>query len=125
MPTPRPGLRGERLGGASSLAAADPAKIIADSIDAPADLVRRITRSRPPWMRRAACARPEHRHVEFYVQRGQSVQPALDLCAACPVAADCRAWGLSTPDPTEGHGIAGGLTPAQRRDLRRAERGAA
>ncbi|WP_374203698.1 WhiB family transcriptional regulator [Pseudonocardia sp. ICBG601] len=47
---------------------------------------------------------------------------ALSVCAGCPVLAACRTWALAE----QSHGIAGGLTEAQRTALRhrgRARRG--
>lgn len=42
-------------------------------------------------------------------------------CATCPVLDQCREWALTTPDPAH-DAIAGGLTPWERRNIRR-ERG--
>lgn len=43
---------------------------------------------------------------------------ALMLCRACPVVTECRTWAMQDIDPAVDH-IAGGLTPRQRRDIRR------
>src|ERR1041385_7737210 len=47
------------------------------------------------------------------------IAAAKSICGGCPVRDDCLGWVLSTPDD---HTIAGGLTPEERRELRR-ERG--
>lgn len=43
---------------------------------------------------------------------------ARAVCADCPALTACREWALSTPDPTGGHGMFGGLTPADRAEAR-------
>ncbi|WP_374203830.1 WhiB family transcriptional regulator [Pseudonocardia sp. ICBG601] len=43
---------------------------------------------------------------------------ALSVCAGCPVLAACRSWAVAE----QPHGIAGGLTEAQRAALRRPRR---
>lgn len=39
---------------------------------------------------------------------------AKAVCAACPVLEECRDWVLAVDEP---HGIWGGLTESERRDL--------
>lgn len=91
----------------------DPADILAAcDPDAGAHLLATlIARSRPPWMAAAACARAENHGVTWFPGVGQYAAAAVTICNGCDVLDDCRAWALATPDPTGGHGIAGGLTP--------------
>ena len=37
----------------------------------------------------------------------------------CPVRDECLAWALGPDNPTEGYGMAGGLTPFERHALRK------
>lgn len=67
------------------------------------------------WMELAEC-----RGVDtelFYPQRGESSGPALMVCSACPVRAECLNHALATG---EKHGIWGGRTERGRRKVRRA-----
>ena len=68
---------------------------------------------RPAWHAQAACRGqgPE----AWYPRKGAVLRPeTLRLCAACPVAAECRDAGL-----TENHGVWGGLRAVDRGGLRR------
>jgi WhiB family redox-sensing transcriptional regulator len=44
------------------------------------------------------------------------VEPARAVCSGCPVRDDCLQWALSTGQAA---GVWGGLTPDERRALRR------
>ncbi len=103
---------------------ADPADLVAaaDGDDAAIRLARFLRTVEPAWFTDAACRRPEHQAVAFFPTRGQPVGPALQLCGRCPVLTDCRAWATADPDPTEGCGVAGGLTAPARRAARLARR---
>lgn len=48
--------------------------------------------------------------------RAGSVALAVSICAACPLQSVCRGWALSVGEP---EGVWGGLTPDERRVLRR------
>lgn len=77
-----------------------------------ADLPRRSD-----WRLRAACA-----HVDpelFYPPKGGTSRPAIRVCAACPVRADCLRSAIEHAEP---YGIWGGATANQRRVLRRRAR---
>ena len=82
-------------------------------------------RDAPGWRELAACQGEE---LEIFFPVG-SAGPALwqmhratTICAGCPVAQECLSYALRTG---QDHGIWGGLTSEERRDLRRAgERGA-
>ena len=72
----------------------------------------------PAWLSSAAC-----RGVgsdAFYPSRGESSEVAKSLCSSCVVVDQCAEAG-----ETEGHGIWGGMSPAERRQARRAARTAA
>lgn len=69
--------------------------------------------SRPAWMARAAC-RGEPLEL-FFPERGQSTAPAKAICARCPVREECLEHALDGHDI---HGIFGGLSERQRRQIR-------
>ncbi|MDG5773919.1 WhiB family transcriptional regulator [Mycolicibacterium fortuitum] len=52
----------------------------------------------------------------FYVEKGGNTKPAKDTCARCPVTAECLEYALAHD---ERHGVWGGLTERQRRELKR------
>ena len=70
------------------------------------------------WMEKAACQ--EEDPELFYGEKGKFSNPrtmeALRVCRMCPVKTDCLKWAIETGD---GHGILGGMTPAQRSRYRR------
>lgn len=78
----------------------------------------------PDWRHHAACRGED---PELFcppvntrtVAAQTQIAVAKTVCGGCPVRHDCLEWVLGTPD---GHTIAGGLTPEERRELRR-ERG--
>jgi WhiB family redox-sensing transcriptional regulator len=94
---------------------ADPADLAAAS-DEPSEYVARLIASlRAPWTRDALC-------IEFdlslwFPTRGQSNQPALDICGRCPVRLECLAEAIADEDLD--HGIRGGVTAEARRVMRR------
>ncbi|MEV5629145.1 WhiB family transcriptional regulator [Micromonospora tulbaghiae] len=68
----------------------------------------------PDWHEDGLC-----RQVDadlFFPEKGQSAAPAKQICRACPVRAECRTWAL---DRNEQHGVWGGLSEKDRRELRR------
>jgi hypothetical protein len=65
------------------------------------------------WQYRAAC-RGTDLNV-FFPDRGESAEPARQICAACPVRQACLDYALSHGVT---HGIWGGLTERDRRPLR-------
>lgn len=83
-----------------------PAALTAD------DLFDLIANARPAWHADALCR--EHPEVNFFPTKGESANPARELCRRCLVATECRAAGTS-----EVHGIWGGLTINQRKGRRR------
>lgn len=77
-----------------------------------------------PWRESALC-----RQVDpelFYPEQGVSVHPAVKVCMACEVRAECLTAGIAE-DKRSGHayGVWGGLTPKQRTAYRRGWRGRA
>ena len=72
------------------------------------------------WRRRAACVGLPAA-VFFPPELGDgapepwSPEPALAVCAACPVAEDCRAWALAT---RQTQGVWGGMTEGELRRRR-------
>lgn len=66
------------------------------------------------WVDQAAC-RDEPTDI-FFLSRGGDSRPALDICALCPVVAQCLDWGLRH----EQHGVFGGTVERERRRMRRA-----
>lgn len=75
-----------------------------------ATLAQIVEDRQEPWRRHAACAPPAITPDVFYVGRGESVDPARELCARCPVATQCAAAGAH-----EREGVWGGITPKERR----------
>ena len=65
------------------------------------------------WRGRAACrgADPDL----FFPERGESADPARQICARCPVRQPCLAYALDTGIT---HGVWGGLAERERRVLR-------
>ena len=72
------------------------------------------------WRDRAAC-RGADLEV-FFPGRGESAEPARQICAGCPVRQPCLDYALSHGIV---HGIWGGLTERDRRALRSRHVGAA
>jgi WhiB family transcriptional regulator, redox-sensing transcriptional regulator len=65
------------------------------------------------WRELAAC-RSFDLEV-FFPERGESAEPARQVCAACPVRQPCLDYAISNRIM---HGIWGGLTERERRALR-------
>jgi WhiB family transcriptional regulator, redox-sensing transcriptional regulator len=65
------------------------------------------------WREEAACRGADL--ALFFPGRGESAQPARQICARCPVRQECLEFALRHG---EVHGIWGGLTERDRRALR-------
>ena len=65
------------------------------------------------WRDRAACRGTDL--TVFFPGRGESAEPARQVCAGCPVRQPCLEFALRHG---EVHGIWGGLTERDRRSLR-------
>jgi WhiB family redox-sensing transcriptional regulator len=88
-----------------------------DPPNTPTELVGR----RPAWEARAAC-RGMGSEVNFFPDRGESLEPARAICARCPVREPCLELALA---PMEGglvFGIWGGTSARERVRLRKAKR---
>jgi WhiB family transcriptional regulator, redox-sensing transcriptional regulator len=75
-----------------------------------AGIVEQVIRSVPPWQADAACR--EHPDVNFFPARGESEDPARDVCSGCLVRVECLTYAL---DSDENVGIWGGTSERQRR----------
>ena len=66
------------------------------------------------WRRRGACkdVDPEI----FFRESQRGVKIAKAICAGCPVQARCLPWALDQSD--DRFGVAAGMTPAERLQLR-------
>jgi len=72
----------------------------------------------PAWHADAACR--EHPDVNFFPERGEHAKPALDVCAGCLVAGECRTWALT--QTRDLHGVWGGTTGRSRQQIAAAAR---
>lgn len=63
------------------------------------------------WMDEGACVGSG---VNFFPTRGEATHPIKVLCQSCPVKEECLSYGLM-----QKHGIWGGLSERQRRQVRR------
>jgi len=72
------------------------------------------------WRDLASCAEADP--DAFFPEKGGSTRKARQVCAACPVAAQCLDYALEREEP---FGIWGGMTASQRRQLLRRGRAAA
>jgi WhiB family transcriptional regulator, redox-sensing transcriptional regulator len=55
----------------------------------------------------------------YFVEKGGSTLPAKRVCAGCPVQQECLDYAL---DHEEQHGVWGGLSARERRDITRARK---
>jgi WhiB family redox-sensing transcriptional regulator len=72
----------------------------------------------PEWRQHGAC-----RGIDpdlFYPERGESLEAAKQICAACPVRGECLDFAL---DLNEKFGVWGGKSERERRKLRRRQHG--
>jgi WhiB family redox-sensing transcriptional regulator len=53
----------------------------------------------------------------FVTERGQSTEPGKVICAGCPVRAECQSYAVGAGQDL--HGVWGGLTARDRREMRR------
>lgn len=70
------------------------------------------------WQDRAACRGPNHgiffppSQLERRSEKRMREKRAKEICASCPVLAECRHYAITI---REQHGIWGGLTEGERR----------
>lgn len=70
------------------------------------------------WRHEAACRQADESAAEaFFALDGETelIAAAKRVCAHCPVQAKCLAWAL---DAGQDYGVWGGLSAAERRELR-------
>lgn len=67
---------------------------------------------RPDWMADALCAQTDPE--AFFPEKGQPAEPGRQICARCPVRAECLDYALTND---ERYGVWGGLSERQRRPL--------
>ena len=71
----------------------------------------------PAWHADAACR--EQPAISFFPDQGQGTAAAKRVCARCLVRRECLEYALEHEDGDgEAHGVWGGTTPSQRRDIR-------
>lgn len=73
---------------------------------------------RPAWMLDALCR--EHPEVNFFPERGQPSAPAKAVCARCLVRRECADYAGTAVTV---HGIWGGLSSKQRKQVSRGDAG--
>jgi hypothetical protein len=66
----------------------------------------------PDWMTDAPCASVDP--YIFFPPKGGSSREAKSICDSCDVKAECLAWAVAND---EQHGVFGGLSARERRDL--------
>jgi WhiB family redox-sensing transcriptional regulator len=69
----------------------------------------------PAWLDDAICASIDP--SLFFPAQGESVKPAKAICASCDARIACLAWAMEAEIQ---HGIYGGVTARERRNLRNA-----
>ena len=57
-------------------------------------LAELLERHRPAWQRDALCR--EYDDVTWFPAKGESLEPAKEVCARCPCRQECRAWAIET-----------------------------
>lgn len=71
------------------------------------------------WMARGSCVGED---PDMWFPHGGTLSvEAKRICAGCDVRLDCLEYAIAHPDKT-GHGIWGGLTEKERRQVRRRRR---
>jgi WhiB family redox-sensing transcriptional regulator len=73
-----------------------------------------MTVDAPDWRSDAACAQTDP--GAFFPENGGSLRHAQKICATCEVVSKCLRFAL---DNNINHGIYGGLTAQQRRQLKK------
>ncbi len=81
-----------------------------------------VSRNAPGDWRSLGACRQEDPELFFPMAQGQGIvqlQQAKVICARCPVRAECLEFAVQT---VQDHGVWGGLSEEERRNLRRARR---
>ena len=71
-----------------------------------------------PWIAKAICKNTPDPEI-FFPASGGSAREAKMICTGCPVQAECVGYAIRT---NQQHGVWGGFTEKERRDMRRAGR---
>jgi WhiB family transcriptional regulator, redox-sensing transcriptional regulator len=82
----------------------------AEGLDLPT-LLELLAGARPRWMARAACR--GQGPGPWFPERGESLEPAREVCAGCEVRPECAEAGMGE------RGIWAGQSERQRRQARR------
>lgn len=80
------------------------------------DLFGAVAANRPAFHADALCR--EHPEVSWFLERGEPMGPAKDICGRCLVLAECTSWALAQDASLAG--IWGGTTGPQRKRMRAA-----
>ena len=71
----------------------------------------------PAWVSDALCAQLGTGAADFFFpEKGDSTHTPKSICAACPVAAECLEYALTT---RQDHGVWGGLSVRERQRVSR------
>ena len=93
----------------------------AEALDAPSsgleDLIAAVAANRPAWHADALC-REHYPAVSWFVERGEPMEPAKNICGRCLVLAECTSWALDQDASLAG--VWGGTTAPQRKRMRAA-----
>ena len=76
-------------------------------------LLDELRGDRPPWAADGLCQ--EYREVDWFPQRGGSLEPAQAVCRRCLVRRECAEWAYARPDIV---GVWGGTSAKARQDAR-------
>ncbi|MDQ3350745.1 MAG: WhiB family transcriptional regulator [Actinomycetota bacterium] len=85
---------------------------LADSDQRLAEAIADAQHHRPRWHQHAACRGGDT--ATFFPVHSETAGTARAICSTCPVIDECLTWALGF----EAHGVAGGLSARQRRQLR-------
>jgi WhiB family redox-sensing transcriptional regulator len=94
---------------------ADPNRLVTTTSEAREYLKRLLASWMPAWHAEALCR--GHDPGPWFPRKGESNQPALEVCGKCPVRAVCLTEALD--DPKLDFGIRGGATANARKTMRR------
>ncbi len=83
-------------------------------MDLVAEFARLLGGYEGSWQNQALCRDMDTNM--FFPDRGSSGKKALKVCKKCPVQFECLEWALETE---QRHGIWGGKTATERKNIRR------
>ena len=73
---------------------------------------------RQPWVDDALCAQVGPADDVWFPPTGGNTRPAKAVCGRCPALDSCREWIMRT-ETSDRHGVIGGLSAMERKDLAR------